>query len=164
MATIKSPTHPPLSKIACKMLKWNSMNLNSKMCSRSLLMFLLRSGTNTAKLVLLPHECRKITTRLWCILWGAKWVCTSTYLKMLFSRSQFPFSLTRKAIQINILIGSFPTSFFFIFVFSIHFTIQLMVNKICSWLYSNRRLLVSEATALPTEPQPLPQIYNFWVL
>ena len=31
-----------------------------------------------------------------------------------------------------------------------------MFNKICRWLDSNHGPLVSEATALPTEPQPLP--------
>ena len=31
-----------------------------------------------------------------------------------------------------------------------------MFNKFCQWLDSNRGPLVSEATALPTEPQPLP--------
>ena len=35
-------------------------------------------------------------------------------------------------------------------------SIQLMVNKICWGLDSNHRYHVSEATALPTEPQPLP--------
>ena len=50
--------------------------------------------------------------------------------------------------------------FFFIFVFSI----QLIVNtwiKVCWWLDSNRGTLVSEETALPTEPQPLPQFLLF---
>ena len=46
--------------------------------------------------------------------------------------------------------GPFPASFFFIIVFSI----QLTVNK-CS-IDENRRPLVLEATALPTELQPLP--------
>ena len=48
-----------------------------------------------------------------------------------------------------------PGLFFFIFVFSI----QLIVNKFIKfrqWLDSNRGPLVSEATPLPTEPQPLP--------
>ena len=31
-----------------------------------------------------------------------------------------------------------------------------MLNKFCRWLESNRGPLVSKATALPTEPQPLP--------
>ena len=31
-----------------------------------------------------------------------------------------------------------------------------MLNKFCGWLESNRGPLVSKATALPTEPQPLP--------
>ena len=32
-------------------------------------------------------------------------------------------------------------------------------RKVCQLLYSNRRPLVLEATALPTEPQPLPVIF-----
>ena len=36
-----------------------------------------------------------------------------------------------------------------------------LFNKFCRWLDSNRRPLVLEATALPTEPQPLPQIEIF---
>ena len=34
----------------------------------------------------------------------------------------------------------------------------------CRWLDSNRGLLVSEATALPTEPQPLPLFVTFKLL
>ena len=33
-----------------------------------------------------------------------------------------------------------------------------MFNKFCQWLDLNRRPLVSEATALPTKPQPLPHV------
>ena len=44
--------------------------------------------------------------------------------------------------------------FLFIFVFSIQLTVSKY--KICQWLDSNRGPLVLEATALPTEPQPLP--------
>ena len=36
--------------------------------------------------------------------------------------------------------------------------IQLSANKICQWLDSNCGSLVLEATALPTEPPPLPEI------
>ena len=53
--------------------------------------------------------------------------------------------------------GHFPASFFFIFVFSI----QLWVNiqcKFCGWLDSNSGLQESEATSLPTESQPLPNL------
>ena len=35
-------------------------------------------------------------------------------------------------------------------------------NKICQWLDSNRRPLVLEATALPTEPLQLPKLSRFW--
>ena len=52
--------------------------------------------------------------------------------------------------------GLFPASFFFIFVFSIQLTVINVQYKFCGWLDSNRIPLVSEATALPTEPQPLP--------
>ena len=55
---------------------------------------------------------------------------------------------------------AFPGLFFFIFVFSI----QLIVNKKCRWLDSNCGSLVSEATALPTEPQPLPLQKHVWML
>ena len=48
----------------------------------------------------------------------------------------------------------------FIFVF----LIQLIVNKICWWLDSNRGSLVSEATALPTDPQPLPSCFSMLLL
>ena len=34
-------------------------------------------------------------------------------------------------------------------------------NKSCRWLDSNPGPLISEATALPTAPQPLPQEYQF---
>ena len=54
----------------------------------------------------------------------------------------------------------FPASFFFIFVFSIQLTVICSI-KFCRWLDSNCGTLGSEATALPTEPQPLP---NFWSL
>ena len=62
-----------------------------------------------------------------------------------------------------------PGLFFFIFRL---FNTQLIVYNNCSilinfcrWLDSNRGPLVSEATALPTEPQPLPKSINvtFWL-
>ena len=40
------------------------------------------------------------------------------------------------------------------------FLIQFIVNKICRWLDSNSGSLALEATAPPTEPQPLPQSVN----
>ena len=53
-----------------------------------------------------------------------------------------------------------PGLFLFIFVFSIQLVIYKLTNecsiKFCRWLESNRGPLVSKATALPTEPQPLP--------
>ena len=50
------------------------------------------------------------------------------------------------------------------------FNTQLTANKcsiwinFCQWLDSNRRPLVSEVTALPTEPQPLPRCYSCLVV
>ena len=54
-----------------------------------------------------------------------------------------------------------PYLFFFTFVFSIQLTIgkQMFYIKISQWLDSNRRSLVSEATTLPTGPQPLPNLF-----
>ena len=54
----------------------------------------------------------------------------------------------------DVFIWAYPGLFFFIFVFPI----QLIILK---WLDSNHRSLVSEATALPTEPQPLPMTCLF---
>ena len=50
-----------------------------------------------------------------------------------------------------------PSLFFFIFVFSIQLTVNIQYT-FCPWLDSNSGPLESEATALPTEPQPLPLI------
>ena len=55
-------------------------------------------------------------------------------------------------------IRPFPASFYFIFVFSIQLIINKCSIKFCWWLESNRGSLVSKATALPTEPQPLPKL------
>ena len=55
--------------------------------------------------------------------------------------------------------GPFPASFFFIFVFSTELFNTVYRNKICRWLDSNRGSLVSEATALPIEPQSLSKNY-----
>ena len=46
--------------------------------------------------------------------------------------------------------------FFFIFVFSIQLTVNNVIYKFCQWQDFNCGPLLSEATALPTEPQPLP--------
>ena len=54
--------------------------------------------------------------------------------------------------------GPFPASFLFIFVFSIQLIINKCSIKFCRWLESNRGPLVSKASALPTEPQPLPKV------
>ena len=47
--------------------------------------------------------------------------------------------------------------FFFIFVFSIQLAVNNVQYKFCRWRDSNLGPLVSEAIALPTEPQPLPK-------
>ena len=54
-----------------------------------------------------------------------------------------------------------PVLFFFIFVFSIQLTTLNMQNKYLRPLDSNRGPLVSEATALPTDPKPQPISFNF---
>ena len=48
-----------------------------------------------------------------------------------------------------------PGLFFFIFIFSIHLTVDIQYY-FGRWLDSNRGPLVMEASDLPTEPQPLP--------
>ena len=35
--------------------------------------------------------------------------------------------------------------------------------NVCQWLYSNRGPLESRATALPTQPQPLPKVADFTI-
>ena len=56
--------------------------------------------------------------------------------------------------------GPFPASFYLFLSFQ-YSSIQLIINKysikFCRWLESNRGPLESKATALPTEPQPLPE-------
>ena len=49
-----------------------------------------------------------------------------------------------------------PGLFLFIFVFLIQLTVKMFHIKVCQCQDSNHGTLVSEATALPTEPQPLP--------
>ena len=56
--------------------------------------------------------------------------------------------------------GPFPASFLFIFVFSVQLIINKCSIKFCRWLEANRGPLVLKATALPTEPQPLPNKIN----
>ena len=47
-------------------------------------------------------------------------------------------------------------SLFSLFSSFLQLTVNMFIVKSCWWLDSNRRPLVSEPTALPTEPQPLP--------
>ena len=58
---------------------------------------------------------------------------------------------------VNFLNGPFPASFSLFSSFQHIFKIQLIVNKICQILDLNPGFLVSDAAALPTEPQPLPK-------
>ena len=55
-----------------------------------------------------------------------------------------------------------PGLFSLIFVFSIQLTLNKCSNFFCQWLDLNRGPLVMEATALPTEPQPLPRSFRVW--
>ena len=51
--------------------------------------------------------------------------------------------------------------------FCLYFTVyrkQVFNMKVCLWLDSNCGPLVSEATALPTEPQPLPLNVKFYLV
>ena len=62
--------------------------------------------------------------------------------------------------------GPFPASFydwFSSFQYNWYLTSKQrnVQYKFCRWLDSNRGPLVSEPTALPTEPQPLPKLYLF---
>ena len=59
-------------------------------------------------------------------------------------------------------IGQCLVLFFFIFVFSIKFLIQLIENRFCQQPDLNCRSLVSEATALLTESQPLPNLHQMF--
>ena len=54
--------------------------------------------------------------------------------------------------------GPFPSSFSLYFRSFNVSLIQLIVNQICQCLDSNHGSLVVEGTALPAEPQPLPNI------
>ena len=68
-------------------------------------------------------------------------------------------SLSNSLQSISFLInGPIPASFFFIFVFSVQLIVKSWL-KFCRWLDSNSGPLVLEATALPTEPQPLPKYF-----
>ena len=57
-----------------------------------------------------------------------------------------------------------------LFFFIIFFSKQLEENKSYQWLDLDRRPLVSHATVLPTEPQPLPNFsflalgFNMWTI
>ena len=99
------------------------------------------------------------------ILNCANWM--KVHQKQIWSRwpTEWKFTKTNLVTLVNLLIKKknkeyvylsmflkFPCLFFCIFVFSI----QLSVIKVWQWLDSNRGLLTLEATALPTEPQPLP--------
>ena len=71
--------------------------------------------------------------------------CNLSFTKVSFVRS-FTCSFSN---------GPFPTVFY-ILVFSIQSTVSKCSLKVFRWLDSNLGPLLSKATALPTEPQPLP--------
>ena len=66
-----------------------------------------------------------------------------------------------KAFLIFKNLGQSRPHFFFIFVFSIQFLVQLIVNKTCILMDSNWGSVVSESTALPTDPQPVKYFLYF---
>ena len=53
-----------------------------------------------------------------------------------------------------------PLFLLFLFFNTIQLTVNKCSTKICLCLDSNRGPLVLEATALPIEPQPLPQLFK----
>ena len=59
--------------------------------------------------------------------------------------------------------GAIPGLLFFILVFLIYLTENNVQCIFCLWLDSNRGPLVSELTALPSEPQPLPKNSHLFV-
>ena len=67
-----------------------------------------------------------------------------------------------------IKIGQCPATFSLFSSFQ-QLTVNMFIIKSCQWLDSNRGPLVSEATALPTEPQPHPtsemfiKSHQFWL-
>ena len=57
--------------------------------------------------------------------------------------------------------GPFPVSFSLFLSFQYTVDSKQMFNKFCRWLDSNRRPLVSEVTALPTEPHNHCPFFDF---
>ena len=76
-------------------------------------------------------------------------VCTFQYLTM--NDSSDLFSFFKK--------GHFWPLLFFC-IFSMQLTVNVLSLKYRRWLDSSRGSLVLEATALPTEPQPLPLLFG----
>ena len=79
-----------------------------------------------------------------CLIFGSlqQWKCSQYNLNL-----QTFFNLFFK--------WSIPGHFFFILIFSIQLIVNICSLKFCQWPDLNCRPLVSEATVLPTEPQPL---------
>ena len=108
--------------------------------------------------------------------WSTSWPGTTTtrsparkstsFASSTFSRIRKPHSLSRPFswdtwVRKYYKNGPFPTSFY-LFIFD--FLTQLTVNvqfKFCRWLDSYRGPLESEASALPTELQPLPKVIEY---
>ena len=59
--------------------------------------------------------------------------------------------------------GPFPASYLYFHLFNTVDNKQMFYIKVCRWLDSNRGPLVSDVTALPTEPQPLPKRSKFLI-
>ena len=58
--------------------------------------------------------------------------------------------------------GPFSASFLYFRLFLTDDSKQIFYIKVCRWLDSNCGPLVSEATVLPIEPQPLPKV-QYWL-
>ena len=78
----------------------------------------------------------------------------------IFAWSTFVEGSTQRMIFLN---RPFQASFSFFSSFQYSWQKQMFYIKICWWLDSNQGSPSSEATTLPTEPQPLPMMVLFGV-
>ena len=87
------------------------------------------------------------------VFWCQKWsFCHNYYLRYLQQFDQFKLGLPNCTSQYCYLNG----------LFNIVYSNDMFLIKLRRWLYSNRGPLESEATTLPTEPQPLPIYSIVW--
>ena len=87
------------------------------------------------------------------VFWCQKWsFCHNYYLRYLQQFDQFKLGLPNCTSQYCYLNG----------LFNIVYSNDMFLIKLRRWLYSNRGPLESEATTLPTEPQPLPNWTQFY--